>query len=101
MNAKFKCHNCNAEVTIKKFINSCKYSYKAQKWFWYETPCCNEMYMAEVKNQFLKIGNIDGAPGPCLIPELEMNINNLIVNEKEDGLELQYGEYLKLIPKKN
>ena len=101
MSKAFLCKVCDQTVTIQEFINSCEQSWMPQQWLSYTCPKCKKFNILEIKSELVRFGFIDGAPGPCFIPEFSQRIPGLEFKIEKNYIKLSFESYSKEIELKN
>ncbi len=95
------CNQCNTKFNIEEIIDNCNVSWPAKSWTQFQCPKCNCMKHLELQNGSIKVGYVDGAPGPCFITEERFQNSNLkIACDISNGIYVQISGYKKMIAKK-
>lgn len=66
-------------------MRHCSCSWPNQSWISFTCPKCRRSFHVEVRKGGLSIGSLDGAPGPCFIPDERVAVKGLLVTRKDGG----------------
>jgi hypothetical protein len=78
-----KCPACGVSYSPAQILAGCTVSWPNQRWLLFECPRCKGDAHIEVSNGSLAIGGIDGAPGPCFMPDQTLALRGLRVTASE------------------
>lgn len=80
------CPACNKTLSPAEVLAACSVSFVPQSWLLFECPFCKEQNHALVNNGTIALGEIDGAPGPCLMTTSAQSNLNLKVKSTDSAI---------------
>lgn len=86
------CTGCGTQLKITELLDHCEASWPEQHLLYFTCPHCRQMRHLKVRDDYVAIGYLDGAPGPRFVTHSEMVLPSLIVSTEEDAVELTLGD---------
>ena len=86
------CAGCGTQLKITELLDHCDASWPEQHLLYFTCPHCRQMRHLKVRDDYVAIGYLDGAPGPRFVTQSEMVLPSLIVSTEEDAVELTLGD---------
>ena len=77
MTKAFESKCCSKVVPITEFVKSISDCWSPQNWLLYKCPRCGKQAHLNIQGEVVRFGILDGAPGPCFIPEYSQRIPEL------------------------
>ncbi|WP_395749446.1 hypothetical protein [Prosthecobacter sp.] len=90
MTTQLACPHCHKTSTLEEVLEGSRLSWPAQRWLYFYCPACEQPSHVEISESRVRIGTLDGVPGPCFIPDTTMAVQDLRVTSSEQGIELRY-----------
>lgn len=95
--AGLRCHECKEPLTVVQALDAARVSWPNQEWIAFDCPKCGKSMHGELGQKSLKIGELDGFPGPCFIASSRAPLVGVNVSWTDAGVEVKYGKKRKLI----
>ena len=89
LNQYLDCTRCMGTTLVSEAFDIAFQSWPQQMWIAYRCPTCENVVHIALKQDEVTQGYIDGAPGPCHIPTRTIDIPNLSVSAKPDGIRIK------------
>ena len=77
MSKAFESKCCKNAVPVSNFVKSISSYWSPQNWLQYQCPKCGKQSHLNIQGETVQFGFLDGAPGPCFIPEYSQRIPDL------------------------
>lgn len=83
---KTKCVHCKIYLTATEILENSTVSWPNQRWIHLKCPACRKYMHVEVSEDCLKLGDIDGAPGPCFMEASSLAVPGLKMQSNTSGI---------------
>jgi hypothetical protein len=94
------CPKCNESLNAQAFLDACRVSWPNQGWSLLYCPLCHVESHVRIHDGMIQTGNLDGAPGPCFEVDGTIRVPGLKVARSASGLQVELGQYKRVIPVK-
>ena len=93
------CPSCFLQLDIEMILHNSTFSWPEQNWILFLCPKCKAKSHIEVKNNLVKTGELDGAPGPCFVACSQQFSDDLIFDKGNyNGILLVYNNVTYKFP---
>ena len=89
--ATLKCRSCRRRWRVEEVFDNCSVSWPNQRWVSFQCPRCHRYAHVELAGSRVTIGDIDGAPGPCFIPDNSVTRPGLSFVRSDAGITARIG----------
>jgi hypothetical protein len=85
-----ECPHCREVSSVEAVLDASLISWPAHHWVHFQCPSCHGLSHVELQESQVRIGILDGAPGPCFVPSSSAGVAGLIVMSGEHGIEVRF-----------
>ena len=97
MSKTFSSKCCDETITISSFMRSISAYWPSQNWLFYRCPACDRQHHLTIESEVVQFGFLDGAPGPCFIPEYSQRIPGLQYVATSRQARISFGDIQNIV----
>jgi hypothetical protein len=87
-----ECPHCRVTHGVESVLDESRISWPAHRWLHFQCPACQKLSHVELQESQVRIGTLDGAPGPCFMPSSSVGVAGLIAIPGEHGIEVRFAD---------
>jgi hypothetical protein len=87
---ELQCPHCREAWSVEAVLDASRISWPAHRWLYFYCPACEKPSHVELQESQLRIGTLDGAPGPCFMPSSSVGVRELFTVPSEHGIEIRF-----------
>lgn len=92
MTKAFESKCCKSVVPITEFVKAISGYWSPQNWLLFKCPKCGKQMHLHIQGDVVTFGNLDGAPGPCFIPEYAQRIPEIKYTTTTEHAFISFGD---------